>query len=150
LQRTVEWLQAGEANVSGCVALLDWMETILRRESYLALLLERPRVHARLLRLLGAARWPARYLLKHPGVIDELATVSMLDERFDAAAFTRELEDRYTHLRASAQDDEESLLNLLRRAHHAEVFRTLARDLEGRQRTRRKPISSPAPHAPCF
>jgi methionine-gamma-lyase len=57
------------------VALLDWMETILRRESYLALLLERPRVHARLLRLLGAARWPARYLLKHPGVIDELATV---------------------------------------------------------------------------
>ena len=132
LLRTVEWLQAGEANVSGCVALLDWMETILRRESYLALLLERPRVHARLLRLLGAARWPARYLLKHPGVIDELATVSMLDERFDAVAFTRELEDRYTHLRASAQDDEESLLNLLRRAHHAEVFRTLARDLEGR------------------
>ncbi len=132
LQRTVEWLQAGEANVTGCVALLDWMETILRRESYLALLLERPRVHARLLRLLGATRWPARYLLKHPGVIDELATVSMLDERFDAAAFTRELEDRYTHLRASAQDDEESLLNLLRRAHHAEVFRTLARDLEGR------------------
>lgn len=132
LQRTVEWLQAGEANVTGCVALLDWMESILRRESYLALLLERPRVHARLLRLLGAARWPARYLLKHPGVIDELATVSMLDERFDAAAFTRELEGRYTHLRASAQDDEESLLNLLRRAHHAEVFRTLARDLEGR------------------
>ena len=132
LLRTVEWLRAGEANVSGCVALLDWMETILRRESYLALLLERPRVHARLLRLLGAARWPARYLLKHPGVIDELATVSMLDERFDTAAFTRELEDRYTHLRASGQDDEESLLNLLRRAHHAEVFRTLARDLEGR------------------
>jgi len=132
LQRTVEWLREGEASVTGCVALLDWMETILRRESYLALLLERPRVHARLLRLLGAARWPARYLLKHPGVIDELATVSMLDERFDAVAFTRELEDRYTHLRASGQDDEESLLNLLRRAHHAEVFRTLARDLEGR------------------
>ncbi len=132
LLRTVEWLREGEASVTGCVALLDWMESILRRESYLALLLERPRVHARLLRLLGAARWPARYLLKHPGVIDELATVSMLDERFEAAAFTRELEGRYTHLRASGQDDEESLLNLLRRAHHAEVFRTLARDLEGR------------------
>jgi glutamate-ammonia-ligase adenylyltransferase len=108
LLRTAQWLHEGEASVSGCVALLDWMESILRRESYLALLLERPRVHARLLRLLGAARWPARYLLKHPGVIDELATVSMLDERFDAAAFTRELEGRYTHLRASGQDDEES------------------------------------------
>ena len=134
LLRTVEWLHEGEASVGGCVALLAWMESILRRESYLALLLERPRVHARLLRLLGAARWPARYLLKHPGVIDELATASMLDERFDSAAFTRELEDRYAHLRASGQDDEESLLNLLRRAHHAEVFRTLARDLEGRIR----------------
>lgn len=134
LLRTTDWLQAGEASVTGCVALLDWMESILRRESYLALLLERPRVHARLLRLLGAARWPARYLLKHPGVIDELATASMLDERFDSGVFTRELEDRYTHLRASGQDDEESLLNLLRRAHHAEVFRTLARDLEGRIR----------------
>ena len=132
LQRTVEWLREGEASVAGCVALLDWMESILRRESYLALLLERPRVHARLLRLLGAARWPARYLLKHPGVIDELATASMLDERFDSAAFTRELDGRYAHLRASGHDDDESLLNLLRRAHHAEVFRTLARDLEGR------------------
>jgi glutamine synthetase adenylyltransferase len=27
--------------------------------------------------------------------------------------------------------DDEALLNLLRRAHHAEVFRTLARDIEG-------------------
>ncbi|MDO8250971.1 MAG: DUF294 nucleotidyltransferase-like domain-containing protein, partial [Rhodoferax sp.] len=30
------------------------------------------------------------------------------------------------------EDDDEVLLNLLRRAHHAEVFRTLARDVEGR------------------
>jgi [glutamine synthetase] adenylyltransferase / [glutamine synthetase]-adenylyl-L-tyrosine phosphorylase len=36
-------------------------------------MLERPSVHERLLRLLGAAKWPARYLLQHPGVIDELA-----------------------------------------------------------------------------
>jgi glutamate-ammonia-ligase adenylyltransferase len=31
----------------------------------------------------------------------------------------------------TGEDDEEALLNLLRRAHHAEVFRTLARDVEG-------------------
>jgi glutamate-ammonia-ligase adenylyltransferase len=35
-------------------------------------------------------------------------------------------------LQASGEADEETLLNLLRRAHHAEVFRTLARDVEGR------------------
>jgi glutamate-ammonia-ligase adenylyltransferase len=65
---------------------------LLRRESYLALLLERPAVHERLLRMLGAAKWPARYLLKHPGVIDELAGDTMLSERFVAADFEREIE----------------------------------------------------------
>ena len=35
-------------------------------------------------------------------------------------------------LQASGEADEETQLNLLRRAHHAEVFRTLARDVEGR------------------
>jgi glutamate-ammonia-ligase adenylyltransferase len=81
--------------------------------------------------MLGAARWPARYLLKHPGVIDELAGNTMLDERFDAADFEQELERRREALQGSSEDDDESLLNLLRRAHHAEVFRTLARDIEG-------------------
>jgi glutamate-ammonia-ligase adenylyltransferase len=95
------------------------------------MLLERPSVHERLLRLLGSARWPARYLLQHPGVIDELASDAMLNQRFDAVEFERELLDRCNALRRTGEDDEESLLNLLRRAHHAEVFRTLARDVEG-------------------
>jgi len=88
-------------------------------------------VHERLLRLLGAAKWPARYLLQHPGVIDELASDELLKERFDGAAFARDVEQRLAALRSTGEDDEETCLNLLRRAHHAEVFRTLARDLEG-------------------
>jgi [glutamine synthetase] adenylyltransferase / [glutamine synthetase]-adenylyl-L-tyrosine phosphorylase len=88
-------------------------------------------VHERLLRLLGAARWPARYLLQHPGVIDELASDAMLAERFAPAEFERELEHRRRSLQITSEDDDEALLNLLRRAHHAEVFRTLTRDVEG-------------------
>jgi hypothetical protein len=78
------------AHVSEEAALriTDWIEPLLRRESYLALLLERPSVHERLLRLLGAARWPARYLLQHPGVIDELASDAMLAERFQRRAIS--------------------------------------------------------------
>ena len=131
IQRTAQWV--GEARVSeeAAVRLTDWIETVLRRESYLALLLERPNVHERLLRMLGAAKWPARYLLLHPGVIDELAGSAMLQERFDATEFEAELEQRRNALAASGEDDDEALLNLLRRAHHAEVFRTLARDVEG-------------------
>jgi len=132
LSRTAQWVGEGRVTEAAAVGLVDWMEPLLRRESYLALLLERPNVHERLLRLLGAARWPARYLLLHPGVIDELAAAHMLQERFDAAAFEAELEYRRETLQNAHEDDDEALLNLLRRAHHAEVFRTLARDIEGR------------------
>ena len=128
--RTGQWLREGKVSEDAAVRIADWIEPLLRRESYLALLLERPLVHERLLRMLGAARWPARYLLKHPGVIDELASNSMLEERFVAAEFEAELEQRLQSLQATGEDDEERLLNLLRRAHHAEVFRTLARDVE--------------------
>jgi glutamate-ammonia-ligase adenylyltransferase len=98
----------------------------------LALLLERPPVHSQLLKLLDAGRWTTAYLMKHPGVIDELADPAMLDERFDPALLSRNVQARHDALQAHAGDDEESLLNLLRRAHHAELFLTLARDIEGR------------------
>jgi glutamate-ammonia-ligase adenylyltransferase len=132
LARTAQWVRDGRVTEAAAVGLVDWMEPLLRRESYLALLLERPNVHERLLRLLGAARWPARYLLQHPGVIDELAASTMLDERFDSAGFEAELEHRREALQAAGEDDDEALLNVLRRGHHAEVFCTLARDIEGK------------------
>ncbi|NCN70914.1 MAG: bifunctional [glutamate--ammonia ligase]-adenylyl-L-tyrosine phosphorylase/[glutamate--ammonia-ligase] adenylyltransferase [Betaproteobacteria bacterium] len=132
LSRTAQWVKEGVANEAAAVRLVDWIEPLLRRESYLALLWERPNVHERLLRLLGAARWPARYLMLHPGVIDELAAADIFYERFNAQEFEADLDHRRNALLGTGEDDEESLLNLLRRAHHAEVFRTLARDVEGK------------------
>ncbi len=132
VQRTGRWLQEGQVDQDAALRLLDWLEPLLRRESYLALLLERPAVHEHLLHLLGAARWPARYMLQHPGVIDELAGGAILGERFSAEDFERELQLRLAALQSTGEDDDENLLDLLRRAHHAEVFRTLARDVEGR------------------
>ena len=132
LQRTAQRLREGRVSEIAALQMADWVEPLLRRESYLALLLERPAVHERLLRLLGAARWPARYLMQHPGVIDELAGGAMLAERFVADEFEQELEQRRQALQSTGEDDDESLLNLLRRAHHAELFRILARDVEGR------------------
>ncbi len=130
VQRTGAWLQEGRVSEEAALRMADWVEPLFRRESYLALLQERPAVHERLLRLLGAARWPARYLLKHPGVIDELASQQLLNDRFDPVQFEAELESRMAALKSTGEDDDEELLNILRRAHHAEVFRTLARDLE--------------------
>ncbi|GAO25546.1 adenylyltransferase [Alicycliphilus sp. B1] len=129
--RPAGWPRAGSTR-SPAVRLVGWLEPLLRRESYLALLLERPLVHERLLHLLGAAKWPARYMLQHPGVIDELASEALLSERFVAADFEHELGLRLAALQSTGEDDDENLLDLLRRAHHAEIFRTLARDVEGR------------------
>lgn len=134
VQRTAQWLAEGRVSEEAAVRLVNWLEPLLRRESYLALLLERPSVHEQMLHLLGAARWPARYLLQHPGVIDELAGDALLSERFVVEDFERELALRCAALQSTGEDDDETLLNLLRRAHHAEVFRTLARDVEGRIR----------------
>ncbi|MDD0810905.1 bifunctional [glutamate--ammonia ligase]-adenylyl-L-tyrosine phosphorylase/[glutamate--ammonia-ligase] adenylyltransferase [Curvibacter sp. RS43] len=132
IQRSSLWVREGRVTEESALQLVNWLEPLLRRESYLAMLLERPAVHERLMHLLGAARWPARYLLQHPGVIDELASDAMLSERFHPAEFKDELSRRIDSLRSTGEDDEETLLNLLRRAHHAETFRTLARDVEGR------------------
>ena len=132
VQRTSQWIQQGRVSEASAVQMADWMEPLLRRESYLALLLERPAVHERLLHIMGAAKWPARYLMQHPGVIDELANDTMLSERFHAQDFEAELQSRLKSVQITGEDDDETLLNLLRRAHHAEVFRTLARDVEGR------------------
>ncbi len=130
--RMAQWLREGVVTETAALRFADWLEPLLRREAYLALLLERPAVHERLLRVLGAARWPQRYLMQHPGVIDELASESILAERFDAPQFAQELQQRRAALQSSGQGDEESLMALLRRAQQAELFRILVRDLENR------------------
>jgi len=131
MQRAAACLAEGGCSEQAALRFVDWVEPLLRRENYLALLVERPEVQRRLLRLLGMARWPVRYLMRHPGVIDELADERLLHLRFDRVAFQAELEDRRAALGRAGEANEEALPDVLRRAHHAEVFRTLVRDVEG-------------------
>ncbi len=131
VQRAASGVAAGQCTLQAALRFIDWLEPLLRRESYVALLAERPEVMQRLLRLLGLARWPMQYLMRHPGVIDELADPRLLHERFDRTAFISDLEERHAAWERSGQADEEALLDTLRHAHHAEVFRTLVRDVEG-------------------
>lgn len=131
MQRTGRLLDAQQCSELAATRFVDWVEPLLRRESYLALLVERPEVHKRLLRVMGMARWPTQYLMRHPGVIDELADEALLRQRFNPESFSAELEERLEGWQRSGEDDEERLLDTLRHAHHAELFRTLVRDVEG-------------------
>ena len=72
-----------------------------------------------------------QYLMRHPGVIDELADPRLLHERFRRDELTADLDERHAGWQRSGQADESALLDTLRHAHHAEVFRTLVRDVEG-------------------
>jgi [glutamine synthetase] adenylyltransferase / [glutamine synthetase]-adenylyl-L-tyrosine phosphorylase len=132
VQRAAEGIEQGRCSEEAVLRFIDWIEPLLKRESYLALLVERPEVQQRLLQLLGLARWPMRYLMQHPGVIDELADSRMVAGRFDRAELAAELDERHAAWERSGEAGEEALLDTLRRAHHAEVFRTLVRDVEDR------------------
>ncbi len=132
VKRAAVAVTTGVCTLDAALRFVDWLEPLLRRESYLALLVERPEVQTRLLRLLGLARWPMRYLMQHPGVIDELADNRLLEQRFTRQAFLSELAERHEAWVRSGEANEEALLDTLRRAHHAETFRTLVRDVEGR------------------
>lgn len=132
MKRVADCVTAGHCPMDAALRFVDWVEPLLRRESYLALLVERHEVLKRLLRLLGLARWPVRYLMLHPGVIDELADERLVHGRFERDSYIDDLETRHDAWMRAGEADEGALLDTLRRAHHAEVFRTLVRDVEGR------------------
>ena len=131
LQRAAVAVEQGRCSEQAALRFVDWLEPLLRRDSYHALLVERPEVLTRLLRMLGLARWPMRYLMRHPGVVDALADDRLLNQRFDPVQYSVELDERHAAWQRGAEDNEDALLDTLRHAHHAEVFAILARDVEG-------------------
>ena len=108
------------------------VDVIAGRSTYVSLLTEFPPALERVMRLLAASRWATDYLVRHPILLDEL-----LDERVehfdnehtpDWAAWA----DGVRAQLAQADGDQEAQMNLLRDVHHAQVFRLLVADLDGR------------------
>ena len=130
----------GVAHASADELLLRWIrfvESIGRRATYLSLLAEFAPAHARVLQVLDAGGWAAEYLRRHPVVLDEL-----LDRGGDgperegagpeaAAARWRAWGGELAGHLEVFPGDVERQMNLLRDAHHAQVFRLLLRDLRG-------------------
>jgi glutamate-ammonia-ligase adenylyltransferase len=108
------------------------IEVIAGRSTYVALLEQYPQAFTRVLRLLAASRWAADYLARHPLLLDELLDERLLElDNATVVDRSRWRAELHTHLAAHA-DDAERQMNLLRDAHHAEVFRLLVADLDGR------------------
>ena len=106
---------------------LDFLETISRRAAYLALLHQYPQALAKVAHIVGSSMWAAEYLNRHPVLLDELLDAQLLESAPDWTAFR-------THLARTLDEvepDTERQMDLLREAHHAQVFRLLAQDLSG-------------------
>ena len=129
VQRAVQGA-AGTGEADAVLArMLDLLSTISRRSSYLALLTEYPRALERVVKVLAGSRWAAGYLISHPQLLDELLDDEALAAPFDWPSFKTQL---LLSLNASgAAGNVEVQMDILRRAHHAEVFRILLLDLQG-------------------
>ncbi len=112
--------------------LAQLLEAIAGRSTYIALLGQYRTAFERVLRLLAASRWATDYLVQHPILLDEL-----LDERLTALTnaspvdFRGYADELRAHL-AELGDDVEVQMNMVRDEHHAQVFRLLVADLDGR------------------
>ena len=102
------------------------VESIGRRESYLALLLEYPQALASLARLAAASPWAADYLAQHPILLDELITPRQ-HMGPDWAALRRSLRDALDE----QADNTERQMDVLRHFKQAQTLRLLALDLAG-------------------
>ena len=107
--------------------LLDFLEAISRRSSYLSLLTEYPHTLERVITMMHASGWAAKFLTQHPILLDELLDDRILSAVFDPAAAAAELERQL----ATAPGDTERQLDILREVHHAQLFHLLAQDLAG-------------------
>nr|WP_314545127.1 bifunctional [glutamate--ammonia ligase]-adenylyl-L-tyrosine phosphorylase/[glutamate--ammonia-ligase] adenylyltransferase [uncultured Massilia sp.] len=106
--------------------LLDFFEAIARRSAYLSLLTEYPHTLERVIRMINASGWAATFLTQHPILLDEL-----LDDRGNAAEDLPQLAASLASQLDAAEGDTERQLDILREAHHAQMFRLLALDLAG-------------------
>ncbi|HHH35870.1 MAG TPA: bifunctional [glutamate--ammonia ligase]-adenylyl-L-tyrosine phosphorylase/[glutamate--ammonia-ligase] adenylyltransferase [Gammaproteobacteria bacterium] len=106
--------------------VLDLIEAIAQRTTYLALLEENPMALSQLVRLCGASPWVARTLQAHPVLLDELMDPRNLYAPVDPQALETELASR---LAAVDPGDEEQQMEILRHFKQAHVLRVAAADI---------------------
>lgn len=107
--------------------VMDLLESICRRASYLALLAEHPHAMQLLVKLCSSSPWLANYLAQHPILLDELLDTRTLYAVPNFDGMREELRSRL----AEADKDIEQQMDIMRHFKHATVFRFAAQDING-------------------
>ena len=107
--------------------LIDLLESICRRASYLALLAEHPQAMQLLIKLCSSSPWLTNYLVQHPILLDELLDTRTLYAAPDFSILRADLLARL----AEVKDDVEREMDVFRHFKHANIFRFAAQDING-------------------
>ncbi len=107
--------------------VLNLLESISRRASYLAFLAEYPQVLQPLAGIASASEWACDYLIQHPILLDELLDAREIYLAPDWAALGAALQCQLDECGA----DTERQMDALRQFQHSQIFRLLAMDLQG-------------------
>ncbi|MEY3016732.1 MAG: bifunctional [glutamate--ammonia ligase]-adenylyl-L-tyrosine [Pseudomonadota bacterium] len=110
------------------------VQSLSKRASYLALFDEYPEALTRVSKVFAASSWAGQYLTQHPIVLDELLDARSLYEAPNIEAFGQDLQASLSTATLQGEPDIERQMDILREAHHAQVFRLLVQDLEGQWR----------------
>ena len=108
--------------------LLIFIESVIRRSAYVALLAENPAALAQLARLCAASPWFAPYLARHPVLLDELLDVRTLYAPLQQADLSDQLQQSLLRV---PEGDLEQQMNVLRQFKQASVLRVAAADVTG-------------------
>ncbi len=106
---------------------LNVVDSIGRREAYLALLLEYPNAAARLARLASASPWAADYLAQHPVLLDELINPQEGGDTPDWPRLRQVLRENLDEHDGNV----ERQMDILRHFKQTQTLRLLALDLAG-------------------
>jgi glutamate-ammonia-ligase adenylyltransferase len=115
------------------VRMMNLLDSISRRASYLALLIEYPNILGRLIDLMAASKWGADYLIKHPHLLDDLLNgFGQYSPEDHPNVYWTKLRSQINVLLDDAAehgDQAELAMDILRQAHHTETFLTLLAEL---------------------
>lgn len=108
--------------------ILRIIESIARRTSYLALLVENPTALTQLVKLASISPWIALQVARHPLLLDEMLDPRRLYTPLKRERLERELE---TTLAAVDKDDQEQQMERMRQFTQSNMLRVAAADLTG-------------------
>lgn len=104
--------------------LLDFIEGLIRRSSYLALLYEYPESLNRIAQIMSKSSWAGDYLMRHPILLDELLNAQIMDKTSNID-FEKSISQALTDTNENVEDE----MDALRHTQHAHIFRLMVQDL---------------------